>query len=89
MHHTTADNAHTVRPWRRLRAVATATLAGGFALALGGCATRINTHPTQNNAPLQLQNRLLLTPTNGGQSITAAQLQPGDLILSSANGLVS
>lgn len=89
MFHAIAPTVPTFRLWRGLRAAATAALAGALAFALGGCATRINPHPTQGAGPLQLQNRLLLTPSNGGQRITAAQLQAGDLILSSANGVVS
>lgn len=56
---------------------------------LGACATQIGTDPTSGAAALQLQNRLLLTPASGGQRITTAELQPGDIILSSTQGVTS
>ena len=58
-------------------------------LVLGGCATRMDANPTYGTPQLKMQNRLLLTPSNGGQAITGAALQPGDIILSSTNGINS
>jgi hypothetical protein len=52
---------------------------------LGACATQIDTAPAAGASPLRVQNRLLLTPANGGQTITAESLKPGDIILSSTN----
>lgn len=58
-------------------------------LVLTACATRFS-DPQGHRAPgLQVQNRLLLTPANGGRRITAAELKAGDIILSSANALTS
>jgi cell wall-associated NlpC family hydrolase len=56
---------------------------------LASCATQIGTDPTSGAAAFQLQNRLLLTPANGGRHVTTADLQPGDIILSSTNGVTS
>ena len=56
---------------------------------LSACATRMEIDPVSGTAQLKAQNRLLLTPSNGGQSITSAALQPGDIILSSTNGITS
>lgn len=56
---------------------------------LSGCATGVVTDTASGTPTLQVQNRLLLTPANGGQLITPADLQPGDIILSSANGATS
>ncbi len=58
-------------------------------LGLGACATRFGSGPDQDAAGLQVQNRLLLTPANGGQRVVPADLRPGDLLLSSANGMAS
>ena len=46
-------------------------------LALGACATRFSAEPGQPTPALQVQNRLLLTPANGGQRIGPGDLQPG------------
>ena len=64
---------------------------GGLCLLLGltACATRWDTGPGQASAGLQLQNRLLLTPGNGGQRAAPADLRPGDLLLSSTRSLTS
>lgn len=56
---------------------------------LSACATQIGTDPASQAPAFQVQNRLLLTPANGGQHITTAALKPGDIILSSANGVTS
>jgi hypothetical protein len=54
-----------------------------------GCATRFS-DPTGHRPPgLQVQNRLLLTPANGGKSILANDLRAGDIVLSSTNGITS
>ncbi|MDM7948880.1 distant relative of cell wall-associated hydrolase [Hydrogenophaga sp.] len=57
---------------------------------LAGCASHVNPMAiTQGQSPVQLQNRLLLTPANGGQRIAPADLKAGDIILSNTNGIVS
>lgn len=56
---------------------------------LTACATGMGTDPASGTQAFQVQNRLLLTPANGGQRITSAALQPGDIILSSTNGVTS
>jgi hypothetical protein len=64
-------------------------LALALLLGLSACATRFS-DPQGHSAPgLQMQNRLLLTPANGGQRIAAADLKAGDIILSNTNGVVS
>jgi hypothetical protein len=58
-------------------------------MGLSACATRFS-DPQGHAAPgLQVQNRMLLTPANGGQRIVSTDLRPGDIILSSTNGIVS
>jgi hypothetical protein len=58
-------------------------------MGLSACATRFS-DPQGHVAPgLQVQNRMLLTPANGGQRIVPTDLRPGDIILSSTNGIVS
>ena len=80
---------HTSAPARRhTRLLALAAVLFGASL-LSACATRIETDPTSGAPQLRAQNRLLLTPDNGGQAITGAALQPGDIILSSTNGINS
>lgn len=67
-------------------------LAGLLALfaTLTGCASRVDPLAmADGQPPLQLQNRLLLTPTNGGQRIAPADLRAGDIILSNTQGIVS
>ena len=59
------------------------------AAVLSACATQIGTDPASQAPAFQVQNRLLLTPANGGKGITTAALQPGDIILSSTNGATS
>ena len=59
------------------------------AAVLSACATQIGTDPASQAPAFQIQNRLLLTPANGGKGITTAALQPGDIILSSTNGVTS
>lgn len=67
-----------------------AALACGLALALSGCASRVDPMAiTEGQSPVRLQNRLLLTPANGGQRIAPADLRAGDIILSNTNGIVS
>lgn len=54
---------------------------------LGGCATRV--WEEDNPKPrLDIQDKSL-SPHNGGQMVGAEALRPGDIILSSANGLHS
>lgn len=70
---------------RRLR------LGAGLCLLLGltACATRFEAAPGKPLPGLQVQNRLLLTPGNGGLRIGADALRAGDLLLSSTNSLTS
>lgn len=56
---------------------------------LTGCATGVATDTASGAPELHLQNRLLLTPSNGGQRITPHALQAGDIILSSTQGVTS
>jgi hypothetical protein len=56
---------------------------------LAACATGMGTDPTSGAQAFQVQNRLLLTPANGGRHITSTELQPGDIILSSTDGVTS
>ena len=73
-------------PWcRTLRVVCLSAMVG----LLGACATGMGTDPTTGAQAFQVQNRLLITPANGGRHITSAELQPGDIILSSTNGITS
>jgi hypothetical protein len=58
--------------------------------SLAACASHVNPMAiTEGQSPVRLQNRLLLTPANGGQRIAPADLQAGDIILSNTNGIVS
>ncbi|MES2999046.1 MAG: YiiX/YebB-like N1pC/P60 family cysteine hydrolase [Pseudomonadota bacterium] len=63
-----------------------------FALLLAGgvaaCATDVRTDASSGRAQLVVQNAAL-NPRNGGLLVDAASLQPGDIILSSADGLTS
>ena len=72
--------------WLHLLRAASLCAAAGL---LTACATQIGTDPTSGAAAFQVQNRLLLTPANGGRHITAAELQTGDIILSATNGVTS
>jgi hypothetical protein len=58
-------------------------------LGLAGCATRFSDPQGVQPPGLQVQNRFLLTPANGGQRIAATDLRAGDIILSNTAGLVS
>jgi len=71
--------------FRRLRVASLWAVLG----LLTACATQIGTDPTSGAAAFQVQNRLLLTPANGGRHVTTAELQPGDIILSATNGITS
>jgi hypothetical protein len=58
-----------------------------------GCATGVHTPPQLEGGAvaqrtLRVQN-LALSPHNGGQLIDVAALQPGDILLSAAKGIVS
>lgn len=82
-------------PSRRLghspcsRAALGALLVALVAATTSGCATRI-AQDTDNGLPtLQLQNRVLLTPANGGQFISSQDLRAGDIILSATLGINS
>jgi hypothetical protein len=70
---------------RMLRATSLCAAAG----MLAACATGMGTDPTTGAQAFQVQNRLLLTPANGGRHITSTELQPGDIILSSTDGVTS
>ncbi len=65
-----------------------ATLAASLMVLLGGCATALKPSEDGNLAALQFQN-LALNPSNGGHLVAAADLQPGDIILTAENGLNS
>ncbi|MBG9386885.1 YiiX/YebB-like N1pC/P60 family cysteine hydrolase [Caenimonas aquaedulcis] len=56
--------------------------------ALAGCATDVRDHPATGRAQIVLQNPAL-NPRNGGVLVDAASLQPGDILLSSADGITS
>ena len=55
---------------------------------LVGCATALKPDASGRNPSLAFQNKAL-NPSNGGQLVTADDLQPGDIILTAANGLNS
>ena len=57
------------------------------ALLVAACATRLETRP--DGPPALAFQKPALNPRNGGLSIGAASLQPGDIILSSGNGIQS
>lgn len=61
----------------------------GLLLGLAGCATQFSAADDPGRFEPRVQNRLLLTPANGGQRISPRDLQPGDIILSSASSLTS
>jgi hypothetical protein len=70
--------------FRRRRLLLTAPVA-----LLAGCATRFYADDKPETQPrLQVQNPGL-SPTNGGLAIAAQALQPGDILLSSANAVTS
>ena len=60
-----------------------------FVLLATGCATQVDFKPEPGQPALRLQQRLLLTPANGGVQIQPQDLRPGDIVLSSTNGIVS
>lgn len=72
--------------WVRVLRVAALNAMVGL---LAACATGMGTDPSTGAQTFQVQNRLLITPANGGRHITSAELQPGDIILSSTNGVTS
>lgn len=59
-----------------------------LAASLMACATGMSTEPETGRAKLTMQNPAL-NPRNGGITIDVRNLQPGDIILSSSNGLSS
>ena len=59
-----------------------------LAAALAGCATGMGTEPTTGRPQLAMQS-LALNPGNGGAAIDVQSLQPGDILLSSSNGINS
>lgn len=54
-----------------------------------GCATRIGRDADHGLPTLQVQNSALLTPANGGHSISGQDLRAGDIILSATHGFSS
>jgi hypothetical protein len=73
-----------------MRPKTASTLVALVLVALTGCASRLDPGAlAQGQSPVQLQNRLLLTPANGGQHIAPTDLRAGDLVLSNTAGLVS
>ncbi|PTD95781.1 YiiX/YebB-like N1pC/P60 family cysteine hydrolase [Pseudothauera lacus] len=69
------------RPWRLALAA--------LALVLGACATQVQRDGDGGAPRLQIQSALLLAPGNGGVSIAADELRPGDIILSATKGTAS
>lgn len=57
-------------------------------MLLASCATQLKPYEESKAPSLAFQNRAL-NPSNGGTLITAAQLLPGDIILTADNGLKS
>ncbi|MFI8616723.1 distant relative of cell wall-associated hydrolase [Acidovorax sp. NPDC077693] len=86
-----STNGATARPHPDRSAFAGCRLGAALAvvLVLGGCATRIDRDPDNGLPTLQVQNRLLLTPANGGQAIGGSDLRAGDIILSATHGISS
>ena len=64
-----------------------ATLA--FAWLLGGCASRFEAPATPNGLPSVRLQSAALAPGNGGALVGAAQLEPGDILLSSGTTIQS
>jgi hypothetical protein len=58
-------------------------------LGISGCATRIDRDPDNGLPTLQLQNSVLLTPSNGGLAVGSEDLRAGDIILSATHGINS
>ncbi len=58
-------------------------------LGLAGCATRIDTNSQTGVPNLRMQQRLALSPSNGGLQITPVNLRAGDIVLSSTHSLTS
>ncbi|CAN7619235.1 YiiX/YebB-like N1pC/P60 family cysteine hydrolase [Acidovorax sp. LjRoot194] len=76
------------RPFGRSNRAALCALLA-VVVAASGCATRIGRDADNGLPTLQLQNSSLLTPANGGQSISGQDLRAGDIILSATNGINS
>jgi hypothetical protein len=64
-------------------------LTAALTLCLAGCATRIDVAPDTGQPALRVQQRLALTPSNGGLQITPDDLRAGDIVLSSTHSIVS
>ncbi len=62
---------------------------GVVLLGTSGCASRIDRDPDNGLPTLQLQNSVLLTPANGGQTVGSQDLRAGDIILSATHGINS
>jgi Permuted papain-like amidase enzyme, YaeF/YiiX, C92 family len=60
-----------------------------LALGLAGCATQVDVAPDSGVPSLRVQQRLALTPGNGGLQITPDDLRAGDIVLSSTHSVVS
>jgi hypothetical protein len=59
-----------------------------LAAAVAACATGMSTEPGTAQPQLAMQS-VALNPRNGGMSVDARSLRPGDIILSSSNGISS
>src|SRR5687768_2885190 len=59
-----------------------------LAACLASCATSVHTEPDSGTAKLAFQDHAL-NPRNGGVLITALDLRPGDILLSSNHGISS
>jgi uncharacterized protein YycO len=55
---------------------------------LSGCATQLASDANTGAVSLKMQNRLL-SPVNGGRMVVVSDLQPGDIVLSSAMAATS
>ncbi|WP_127804868.1 YiiX/YebB-like N1pC/P60 family cysteine hydrolase [Hydrogenophaga sp. NH-16] len=64
-------------------------LSTALALVLAGCATHVDLAPDEGQPALRVQQRLALTPSNGGLQITPDDLRAGDIVLSSTHSIVS
>lgn len=62
---------------------------GVVMLGTSGCASRVDRDPDNGLPTLQLQNSVLLTPANGGQTVGSQDLRAGDIILSATHGINS
>lgn len=66
-----------------------AALAVAVLTLASGCATELDLDKNSAAPMVNVQQRLILTPRDGGIPVTTADLQPGDIVLSSTNGATS